>query len=75
MSGGPEDRALAGARYGGRIGERTYYRVFEPYVNRDASWQPNEQDFDWIEATKELRKAGVKHPHLTRDVLGGVPAV
>lgn len=30
---------------------------------------------DWIEATKELRKAGVKHPHLTRDVLGGVPAV
>ena len=30
---------------------------------------------DWVEATKELRKAGVKHPHLTRDVLGGVPAV
>jgi hypothetical protein len=30
---------------------------------------------DWIEATKELRRAGVKHPHLTRDVLGGVPAV
>jgi phthalate 4,5-dioxygenase oxygenase subunit len=30
---------------------------------------------DWIEATKELRKAGVKHAHLSRDVLGGVPAV
>jgi hypothetical protein len=30
---------------------------------------------DWIEATKELRKAGVKHPHLSRSVLGGVPAV
>jgi hypothetical protein len=30
---------------------------------------------DWIEATKELRKAGVKHPGLSRDVLGGVPAV
>jgi nitrite reductase/ring-hydroxylating ferredoxin subunit len=30
---------------------------------------------DWIEATKELRKAGMKHPHLSRGVLGGVPAV
>ena len=30
---------------------------------------------DWYEATKELRKAGVTHPDLTRDVLGGVPAV
>jgi phenylpropionate dioxygenase-like ring-hydroxylating dioxygenase large terminal subunit len=30
---------------------------------------------DWIEATKELRKAGVSHPHLSRSVLGGVPAV
>jgi nitrite reductase/ring-hydroxylating ferredoxin subunit len=29
----------------------------------------------WIEATSELRKAWAKHPHLTRDVLGGVPAV
>jgi phenylpropionate dioxygenase-like ring-hydroxylating dioxygenase large terminal subunit len=30
---------------------------------------------DWVEATKELRKAGVTHPHLSRSVLGGVPAV
>jgi hypothetical protein len=30
---------------------------------------------DWIEATKELRKGGVKHPHLSRAVLGGLPAV
>jgi nitrite reductase/ring-hydroxylating ferredoxin subunit len=30
---------------------------------------------DWVEATKELRKAGVTHPHLTRSVLGGIPAV
>ena len=30
---------------------------------------------DWIEATRELRKAGVTHPHLSRSVLGGVPAV
>jgi len=30
---------------------------------------------DWIEATRELRKAGVEHPRLTRAVLGGLPAV
>jgi len=29
----------------------------------------------WVEATTELRKAFVSHPELTRDVLGGVPAV
>jgi len=30
---------------------------------------------DWIEATRELRRAGVSHPGLSRDVLGGMPAV
>jgi phthalate 4,5-dioxygenase len=30
---------------------------------------------DWIEGTRELRKAGVEHPGLTRTVLGGLPAV
>lgn len=30
---------------------------------------------DWIEATKELRKAWTQHPGLTRAVLGGLPAV
>jgi hypothetical protein len=30
---------------------------------------------NWIEATAELRKGWAKHPDLTRDVLGGVPAV
>jgi phthalate 4,5-dioxygenase len=29
----------------------------------------------WIEATRELRRAGVEHPGLTRAVLGGLPAV
>lgn len=29
----------------------------------------------WLEATTELRKAWGKHPGLTRDVLGGIPAV
>ena len=30
---------------------------------------------DWITATKHLRQAGVDHPQLSRNVLGGVPAV
>jgi len=30
---------------------------------------------NWIEATKDLRRAGVEHPHLSRSVLGGLPAV
>jgi len=30
---------------------------------------------DWIEATRGLRRAGVTHPDLTRNVLGGMPAV
>jgi len=30
---------------------------------------------DWIEATRELRKAWAAHPGLSRDVLGGLPAV
>jgi hypothetical protein len=29
----------------------------------------------WVEATRELRKAGREHPGLTRAVLGGLPAV
>jgi len=30
---------------------------------------------DWIESTRELRRAWVKHDGLSRSVLGGVPAV
>ncbi len=30
---------------------------------------------DWVEATKDLRKAWIRHPELTRAVLGGLPAV
>jgi phthalate 4,5-dioxygenase len=30
---------------------------------------------NWLEATRELRRAGVKHPGLSRSVLGGLPAV
>ena len=30
---------------------------------------------NWVEGSKELRKAFVDHPELSRDVLGGIPAV
>jgi hypothetical protein len=30
---------------------------------------------NWLKATRELRRAGVKHPELNRSVLGGLPAV
>jgi phenylpropionate dioxygenase-like ring-hydroxylating dioxygenase large terminal subunit len=30
---------------------------------------------NWLEATRELRRAGVTHPGLSRSVLGGLPAV
>ena len=33
------------------------------------------EDVNWIEATTNLRRANVKHTGLTRDVLGGIPAV
>jgi phthalate 4,5-dioxygenase len=33
------------------------------------------RDADWIDATRELRKAWAEHPGLSRAVLGGLPAV
>jgi phthalate 4,5-dioxygenase oxygenase subunit len=30
---------------------------------------------NWVEGSRELRKAFVEHPELSRDVLGGIPAV
>jgi iron complex outermembrane recepter protein len=35
---GTHDRASAAARYGGRVGDRGYYRVFGSFVDRDASF-------------------------------------
>ncbi len=39
-SAGTEERASAAVRYGGQAGDRTFYRVFGTYVNRDASFLP-----------------------------------
>ncbi|MDY6933382.1 MAG: TonB-dependent receptor [Spirochaetota bacterium] len=46
---GTEDRGLGGVRFGGKIGEDFYYRVFSKYYNRDASVDSdgNEASDDW----------------------------
>jgi len=38
---GTEERGTAALRYGGRIGEHAYYRVFGKYFNRDSSFNAN----------------------------------
>jgi iron complex outermembrane receptor protein len=39
-SAGTEERGAAAARYGGRIGARTYYRLFGSFVGRDETFIP-----------------------------------
>ncbi len=46
--GGDEDRAIAAARYGGRVGETMHYRVFGKYAERDGSFETSpERSDDW----------------------------
>ena len=49
MGGGTEERGFATVRYGGRLGEQAYYRVYGKYFTRDASvdsaGQPGEDDW------------------------------
>jgi iron complex outermembrane receptor protein len=40
-SAGSEERGSAAVRYGGRIGEHAYYRVFGKYFDRDSSFTTN----------------------------------
>jgi iron complex outermembrane receptor protein len=41
LGGGEEERVFGGARQGGKLGERTFYRVYGTYLNRDALAFPN----------------------------------
>ncbi|HKQ37144.1 MAG TPA: TonB-dependent receptor, partial [Verrucomicrobiae bacterium] len=63
--GGNEERGFGTVRYGGKIGENAYYRVYTKYLNRDDSALPDGSDandnwsmwrggfrFDW-EPTEE----------------------
>jgi iron complex outermembrane recepter protein len=45
-SAGTHERASLGARYGGRIGDRAYYRVFGRYFDRDATVSPDRRSSD-----------------------------
>ena len=42
--GGTEETAFGSMRYGGKLGENTWYRVFGKYSNRDNSALPNGDD-------------------------------
>jgi iron complex outermembrane receptor protein len=65
-SAGSEERVAAGARYGGRAGERTYYRVWGRYFDRDETsmssqvsrddWQLGHAGFrtDWERTSQEM---------------------
>ncbi|HET7623780.1 MAG TPA: TonB-dependent receptor, partial [Verrucomicrobiae bacterium] len=39
--GGLQDRGFANARYGGKIGDNAYYRVYGTYLNRDDTLLPD----------------------------------
>jgi iron complex outermembrane receptor protein len=47
--GGSEDRAFSTIRYGGKISEDAYYRVYAKYVNRDETpfWGGAKGNDDW----------------------------
>lgn len=44
LGGGEEERVFGGVRQGGKLGERTFYRVYGTYVNREALAFPNGAD-------------------------------
>jgi iron complex outermembrane recepter protein len=44
--GGSEERGFGGVRYGGKIGEDIFYRVYGKAFNRDAAFHRNGPDFD-----------------------------
>ena len=44
--GGSEERGFGGVRYGGKVGENLFYRVYGKAFNRDAAFHSNETDFD-----------------------------
>ncbi|HEU4652756.1 MAG TPA: TonB-dependent receptor [Steroidobacteraceae bacterium] len=45
---GTEERAMGAARYGGRLGDSGFFRVFGQYTERDATYHPdNDRSDDW----------------------------
>ena len=65
--GGNEERGFGTVRYGGKLGENTFYRVYAKYLNRDDSALPDGSDandnwsmwrggfrFDWEPTDKNL---------------------
>jgi iron complex outermembrane receptor protein len=44
--GGSEEQGFGGIRYGGKIGDNLFYRVYGKAFNRDAAFHSTEPDFD-----------------------------
>jgi iron complex outermembrane receptor protein len=44
--GGTEERAIAGARFGGKLSEHGYFRVFGKYFERDETFNPDTTNSD-----------------------------
>lgn len=42
--GGNQDLGFAGGRYGGKIGDNAYYRIYGSYMNHDSSVMPDGSD-------------------------------
>lgn len=46
IGGGTEDRAFGDVRYGGKMGENANYRVYGKYINNDALWHEDGNNYD-----------------------------
>jgi len=56
---GNEERALLAARYGGRLGNGMFYRMYGKYADREAQFHSDGQDFDaWHMAQGGFRADG-----------------
>src|ERR1051325_122792 len=45
--GGTQDRGEGAARYGGKLGDDFYYRVYAKYFNRDGEFTPGSESDGW----------------------------
>jgi iron complex outermembrane receptor protein len=62
--GGDQAMALGGARYGGKIGEYTYYRIYDSYQLNDDFLLANDSS---AKDSWDLQKGGFRVDHYTRN--------
>ena len=68
---GTEDRFLGSARYGGEIGDKTFFRAYGKYSDRDSEFHADGNDFDaWHMAQGGFRADSTVSPRDTITVQG-----